>query len=175
MRRLKVFAAIAVALILLSGCATVKIYSDAGLKNETGLRFYTLRPYLLVEYMAEKANTVKTTVVYLPDLSSPQYASVRSGIGSGDLKMTFTNSALATYGVSIDSKIPESMEAFAAMLSRSAYAAQAFDSAPPRPAPEEEDLRPDPGASFRLFEIITGPSGSVLKEVVLSDNRSDGQ
>jgi len=56
-------------IVLLAGCATVKVYSDAGLKNETGLRFYTLKPYLLVEPMAEKDNTVKTSVVYLPDLS----------------------------------------------------------------------------------------------------------
>ena len=52
MKKLIVFAAIIVASILLSGCATVKVYSDAGLKNETGLRFYTLKPYLLVEYPA---------------------------------------------------------------------------------------------------------------------------
>jgi len=174
MKKLTVFAAIPVALILLSGCATVKVYSDAGLKNKTGLRFYSLKPYLLVEYMSDKANTVKTTVVYLPDLSSPQYIDVKSGIGSGDLKMTFTNSALASYGVSIDSKIPESMEAFAAMLSKSAYAAQAFDSAPPQSS-TEEDLHPGPGISFRLFEIVVGPSGSILKEVVLSDSKSAGQ
>ena len=54
MKKLTVFAAILVACIPFSGCATVKVYSDAGLKNETGLRFYTLKPYLLVEYLAEK-------------------------------------------------------------------------------------------------------------------------
>ncbi len=47
------------ACIAFSGCATVKIYSDDGLKNVTGLRFYTLKPYLLVEYLAEKDKTVK--------------------------------------------------------------------------------------------------------------------
>ena len=70
MKKLTILVVVTVAGILLTGCATVKVYSDAELKNETGLRFYTLKPYLLVEYMAEKDNTVKTSVVYLPDLAS---------------------------------------------------------------------------------------------------------
>ncbi len=81
----------------------MKVYSDAGLKNETGLRFYTLKPYLLVEYQAEKDNTVKTSVVYLPDLSAPQFMKLKPGIGSSELKMTFSNSALESYGVVTDS------------------------------------------------------------------------
>ncbi len=80
MKRLIVFTAIVVTCIMLAGCATVKVYSDAELKNETGLRFYTLKPYLLVEYQAEKDNTVKTTVVYLPDLSDPQFMVLKSGL-----------------------------------------------------------------------------------------------
>ena len=113
-------------IILIAGCATVKVYSDADLKNETGLRSYTLKPYLLVEYLAEKDNTVKTTVVYLPDLASPQYMVLKPGIGSSELKMSFKDGALETYGVVTDSKLPESMEAFAAILSKTAYATQAF-------------------------------------------------
>ena len=107
--------------LMMAGCATVKVYSDAELKNETGLRYYTLRPYLLVEYQAEKDNTVKTTVVYLPDLSNPQYMLLKPGIGSSELKMNFNNGALESYGVVTDSQLPESMEAFAAILSKSAY------------------------------------------------------
>ena len=174
MKKLTILAVLTVSGILLTGCATVKIYSDAGLKNETGLRFYTLKPYLLVEYLAEKDKTVKTSVVYLPDLSDPQYMVLKSGIGSSELKMTFRNSALETYGVATDSKLPESMEAFAAMLSKSAYAAQAFEGAPPYTPSEEGELPTDPGTSFRLFEIITGPSGSTLKEVVITGNKIQG-
>jgi len=122
MKRLKLITGIILAIVLVSGCATVKVYSDAGLNNETGLRYYTLKPYLLVEYLANKDNTIKTTVVYLPDLSSPQYMKIRSGMGSSELKMSFANSSLESYGVATDSKIPESFEAFAAMLSKSAYA-----------------------------------------------------
>ena len=53
MKRLKLFVLPVACIVLLAGCATVKVYSDAGLKNETGLRFYTLKPYLLVEPMSE--------------------------------------------------------------------------------------------------------------------------
>ena len=174
MKKLTLFAAIFVASIILNGCATVKIYSDAGLKNETGLRFYTLKPYLLVEYLAEKDKTVKTSVIYLPDLSDPQFMVLKPGVGSSELKMAFKNSALESYGVAVDSQLPESMEAFAAMLSKSAYAAQAFEGAPPYASSEEGELPTDPGSSFRLFEIITGPSGSTLKEVVIAGNNNPG-
>jgi hypothetical protein len=174
MKKLTILAALTVSIILLAGCATVKIYSDAGLKNETGLRFYTLKPYLVVEYLAEKDKTVKTSVVYLPDLSDPQFMVLKPGVGSSELKMAFKNSALESYGVATDSQLPESMEAFAAMLSKSAYAAQAFEGAPPYAPPEEGELPADPGAAFRLFEIITGPSGSTLREVVLSGDKKPG-
>ncbi len=160
MKKLTVFAAIVVAYLLLSGCATVKIYSDAELKKETGLRFYTLKPYLLVEYMADKDNIVKTTVVYLPDLSSPQFMMVKSGIGASEVKMGFKNSALESYGVVADSKLPEGMEAFAAVLSKSAYATQAFTGPVPKGTTDQEQRMP-----FRLYEILSTPVGTVLREV----------
>jgi hypothetical protein len=162
MKKLTVFAAIPVALFLLSGCATVKIYSDAGLTKETGLRFYTLKPYLLVEYLAAKDNTVKTSVVFLPDLSDPQFMMLKPGIGSSELKMSFKNSALESYGVAIDSKLPESMAAFADILSKSAYAAQNFTGTRPVAEPNQQQTTP-----FRLFEIVITPSGTELKEVGL--------
>jgi len=113
-------------------------------------------------------------VIYLPDLSDPQFMVLKPGVGSSELKMAFKNSALESYGVAVDSQLPESMEAFAAMLSKSAYAAQAFEGAPPYASSEEGELPTDPGSSFRLFEIITGPSGSTLKEVVIAGNNNPG-
>lgn len=163
MKKLTVFAAILEALILLSGCATVKIYSDAGLTKETGLRFYTLKPYLLVEYNAEKDNTVKTSLVFLPDIASPQFMKLKPGIGASELKMTFSNSALESYGVVTDSQIPESMAAFADILSKSAYAAQTFTGTRQGTEPgQQQQVIP-----FRLFEIIITSSGTELKEVGL--------
>ena len=147
--------------ILLAGCATVKVYSDAGLKNETGLRFYTLKPYLLVEYMAEKDNTVITSVVYLPDLSDPQFMVLKPGIGSSELKMTLKNSALESYGVVTDSQLPESMAAFADILSKSAYAAQTFTR-----SGSQETMNKEQETCFRLFEIIISGDGTTLREVM---------
>jgi len=146
-------------ILVLSGCASVKFYSDAELKNKTGLRYYTLKPYLLVEYKAEKDNTVKTSVVYLPDLANPQYAVIRNGLGSGELKMTLSNGALASYGVVSESDLPKTLEAFASVLSKSAYAAQSFTG----PGLNEPELS---GTYFRLYEIIPGSGGTTLKEVV---------
>jgi hypothetical protein len=145
--------------IILTGCATVKIYSDPDLKNETGLRYYTLKPYLLVEYRAEKDNTVRTSVMYLPDLANPQYLEFKTGIGSNDIKLTFTNSALTSYGVISESMFSETLEAVAAMLSKSAYAAQAFTGAEVADTDES-------GTYFRLYEIFPGPDGTTLKEIV---------
>lgn len=161
MKKLTVFAAIPLTCLLMSGCATVRVYSDAGLKNETGLRFYTLKPYLLVEYMAEQNNPVRTTIVYLPDLATPQFLVIKAGLGSGELKATFKNSALESYGVVTDSQLPESMAAFADILSKSAYAAQTLNRPGPQEKPATEQTTP-----FRLFEILDTPSGTVLKEVV---------
>lgn len=170
MKRLIVFTVIAVTLIVLGGCATVRIYSDATLKNETGLRYYTLKPYLLVEYMAEKDKTIRTTVVYLPDLASPQYMVLQPGIGSSDLKMNFANSALTSYGVITESQLPESLEAFANVLSKSAYAAQTFTRTESGARNQEQETsNTEPGHSFRLFEIVPGSDGATLREVILSD------
>lgn len=161
MKKLAILAVLTVASILFSGCATVKVYSDAGLKNETGLRFYTLKPYLLVEYLADKDNTVNTSVIYLPDLSDPQFMVLKPGIGSSELKATFKNSAIESYGVISDSQLAESMEAFAAILSKSAYAAQTFAGKEPGGTFNQEQFTP-----FRLFEILPTPTGTVLREIL---------
>jgi len=161
MKKFAVIAVMIVAGILLTGCATVKVYSDADLKKETGLRFYTLKPYLLVEYTAGKDNTAKTSVIYLPDLSDPQFMFLKPGIGSSELKMSFKNSALESYGVVTDSQLPEGMEAFAAVLSKSAYAAQTFT------GPDSSgDIDQEQRTPFRLYEILPTPSGTVLKEII---------
>ena len=150
-----------VALILTSACATVKVYSDAELKKETGLKYYPLKPYLLVEYNAEKDDRDRTTVVYLPDLEAAQYMVLRPGLGSSELKMSFKNGALESYGAVTESQLAESMEAFADILSKSAYATQTLSSG----APDDEDTVAGEGIPFRLFEILNEDGETILKEV----------
>jgi hypothetical protein len=158
-KNLLISSVLSVCFLILTGCASVKFYSDPGLKNETGLRYYTLKPYLLVEYRAEKDNDVKTSVIYLPDLADPQYMGFKTGIGKNDIKLAFTNSALASYGAVSESMFSETLESVASMLSKSAYTAQAFTG----PLPAEPDIS---GRYFRLFEIIPGAGGTTLVEII---------
>jgi len=162
MKKLTLLSIVSMVLILtISGCATVKVYSDAELKKETGLKYYPVRPYVLVEYQSGKDNTIKTSVVYLPDLEAPQYMVLKPGLGSSELKMSFKNGALETYGAVAESKLAESMEAFADVLSKSAYAAQTMTYTPsPEGETDNESIRP-----FRLYEIINKDGETVLKEV----------
>ena len=145
-------------LFILQGCATVKFYSDPGLKNETGLRYFTVKPYLLVELKAEM-DKVRSTVIYLPDLANPQYVVAKAGMGKNELRLAFTNSVLASYGVVSESMVSETLESFASMLSKSAYAAKEF-------IPKDVSEATDSGKYFRLFEIIPGADGTILKEIL---------
>lgn len=104
---------------LLTSCASVKFFTDEGLKNETGLRVYSPKPYLLVEYQTTKTESVKTSIVYLPDLSDPQYIKVQPGIGSSALKLELSNGILTSYGLTTDTKIPETLGKITDLLTKS--------------------------------------------------------
>ena len=106
-------------LILITSCATVKFYNDESLKNETGLRVYTPKPFLLVEYRHTQTESVRTTIVYLPDLTKPQYIRQRPGIGSNALKLEITNGFLTSYGLTTDTKMPETLGKITDLLTRS--------------------------------------------------------
>ena len=143
----------------LYGCASVRIYSDSDLKTKTGLKFYSAKPYLLVELKAEKDMTVKTTIVYLPDLSNPQYLNVKPGFGSNELKMAFTNGILNSYGLTNDAEADETISALAGLIAKSSDALR-LESAP--------GIRPekaDGEAYFILYEIIITQDGTRLVRV----------
>lgn len=98
-------------LVLFSSCATVKFYDDSALKNESGIEFYSAKPYLLVERQPAKDVAIKSTVIYLPDRANPKYAKLKPGFGSSDLKLSLENGMITSYGVITDSKIPETITA----------------------------------------------------------------
>jgi hypothetical protein len=150
-------------IIFLSGCATSRFYSDPGMKNESGLKFYTVRPYLLVELRSEKDNTIKTSVIYLPDVSNPQYMRMKPGMGSNEIKLAFTNSVLNTYGSVTESQLPETLESLAALLNKGADAVTQFTGSP---AIKTEQGNMD---IFRLYEIIMDEKGTRLKEVITAN------
>jgi len=145
----------------LSGCASVNFYTGSDLTGKTGLKYYNVKPYLLVEQNATKDNSVKTSVIYLPDMANPGYIAIKPGFGSSELKVALTNGSLSSVGILNESKIPESMNAIAALLSKSGYAVNQF-SQPGTPAQSID--QPD----FRLFEIIVGKEETTLKEVKIN-------
>lgn len=101
--------------ILLTGCAGVKIYSDKDLKSETGIPIYAPKPFLLVEYNSAKDVASKATIIYLPDGDNVIYAKSRSGLGSAELKFDLKDGVLTSYGLTTDSKVPEALEALTKM------------------------------------------------------------
>jgi hypothetical protein len=144
---------------LLGGCASVKIYSNSELTTETGLKFYSVKPYLLVEMNQDKETVSKTTIIYLPDVQNPQYLVLKPGFGSNELKLSFTNGSLSSYGVLSESQVTETINALATLASKSGYAVNAFT----RTDPVTQATSGNPG--FRLYEIVIGTTGTSLKEV----------
>ena len=149
-------------LCLLGGCSSVKFYSDTGLSVKTGLRIYTTKPYLLVERNADKPP--KTTHIWLPDLANPQYVVVKPGFGASEMKLAFENGSLNSYGITSDSRIPETITSLATLISKSSDAMNNLGFPPAIPGQQ-----PIPDASFELYEIVIGKDGSALKRVKLSE------
>jgi hypothetical protein len=102
--------------ILLSGCAGVKLYKEETFKNQTGLKFYYPKPYLLVERNGAKDVPLKTTLLFLPDLTNPVYVKIIRGMGSNAFSLALANGALSTYGLTTDSKVPETIAAAGGLL-----------------------------------------------------------
>ena len=100
------------------GCAPVKFYSNAELTQKSGLKYYTVKPYLMVERDPENSNVLKATVIYLPDLENPQYMVIRDGLGSRKVDLKLTEGSINTFSVATDPKIAESIEAFAALAAK---------------------------------------------------------
>ncbi|MFN6087595.1 MAG: hypothetical protein ACK47E_02495 [Cyclobacteriaceae bacterium] len=103
--------------VILSGCATVKFYSDKELTKESGIEFYSPKPYLIVEKNPAKDVSMKMSIVYLPDFNNPKYAKLKTGFGSSDLKLSLENGIITSYGITSDSKIPETITAIGGLVS----------------------------------------------------------
>lgn len=144
-------------LFLLTNCATVKFYSDESLKNETGLRVYTPKPFLLVEYRHTKTESIRTTIVYMPDLTQPQYIKPRPGIGSNALKLEITNGFLTSYGLTTDTKMPETLGKITDLLTRSSASIADL-------ARNKTDAGADEPV-FELYEIVISDGHTKLVQV----------
>lgn len=143
-------------LLFFSGCAGVKIYSDANLQHLTAVQFHYAKPFLLVEHNANKDGTTKTTIVYLPDQSETYYAKLVSGLGNSDLKIAFENGSIASLGTSSDNKILLSTGSLSSLISDLAKA--------PNASPNEiKNYAAEP--AFDLYEIAISEGKTSLKKI----------
>jgi hypothetical protein len=121
MKNLFSFSALFIA-FLLSGCVPVKFYSDNGLNS--GLKYYTVKPYLLVEKDLSTDRTVKASTIYLPDLENPQYIRIEDGFGSRKVDLKLSDGSINTFGTSTENDIAKSIEAFSTLIAKSASAVE---------------------------------------------------
>jgi hypothetical protein len=157
MRLLAVGGFVAV-LALTAGCARFAIYDNprqAG--EESGIRFYAAKPYILV---TENADPEKpdVTVVYLPDLANPQFAQPRTGVGMAKLTMEFSNSILTKFGQETDTKIPELLDSVGSLTKMLADLRRA--------GPRDLSGAARPAEKFQLYEIAVVDGRTQLIRIV---------
>jgi hypothetical protein len=156
------FAACASLLLFVSaGCSPLKIYSNKGLSGKSGLKYYTVKPFLHVEREVETGRIVKATVIYLPDLANPQYMVIHDGLGSKKVNLKFTDGSINTFGYSSVGKAGESVEALAAMISKSADALTEINALKSLQAVKA------PSNTVELYEIVFGTDKTTLREVTI--------
>lgn len=129
-----------------TGCASVKFLDKDG-KN-TGFAYHPAKPYLLIQ-TEKSAATAK--IISIPDVSKECFVKKTGFLGSADLNLTVTDSMLTTIGAKTDSKIPETINALAALTNAGAAVAkpQAATLAEPPVSPPE----------VQLYEIIPAEDG----------------
>lgn len=103
-------------------CTPVKFYSNAELTKKSGLKYYTVKPYLQVERDPVNNGIVKATILYLPDLENPQYIALKDGLGSKKLDLKLTDGSINTFGLETDPKIAETITALSGLVSKTATA-----------------------------------------------------
>jgi hypothetical protein len=109
-------------ILTFTGCTSVQFYSNSELTKKSGLKYYTVKPYLQVERETVNNNIVKATILYLPDLENPQYIAMKDGLGSKKLDLKLADGSITTFGMETDPKIAESIAALATLVSKSATA-----------------------------------------------------
>jgi hypothetical protein len=152
----------ALAAVLLAGCAGFEFYENPELKGpETGMKFYTPKPYLLVGRVGGTEKPVDISVVYLPDLSKPVYAKARSGWGSSNLTMSLSDGRITQFGQQVDNNAAQSLTALQSLITAlggggpSAALAMRANAGDGNEKPTE----------FSLYEIDTTTSPATLREV----------
>lgn len=154
-------AVVSLSVIVFTGCAPVQIYSNKSLTEKTGLKYYTVKPFLHVERETETNRIVKATVIYLPDLANPQYMVIRDGLNSRKINLKFTDGAINTFGYSSTGKVSESVDALASIITKGTDALTDLKAL--------NGLQPVKSASNKveLYEIIFSADKTTLREVIV--------
>lgn len=153
-------ASVSLIVFLFTSCAPVQIYSNRGLTEKTGLKFYTVKPFLHVERDPETKRIVKSGIIYLPDLANPQYMVMRDGVNSRKINLKFKDGIITDFGYSSTGKVAESVDALAALITKSTEALTEINAL--------KTLQSAKAASntIELYEIIIGSEKTTLREVI---------
>jgi hypothetical protein len=162
MKTIILAAFVSLTVIVLTGCAPVRIYSTKGLTEKTGLKYYTVKPFLHVERDSETNRIVKSSVIYLPDLANPQYMVIRDGVNSRKINLKFKDGAITDFGYSSTGKVGESVDALAAMITKSTDALNELN------AFKTLQSYKTSSNTVELYEIIIGPEKTTLREVTVA-------
>lgn len=145
--------------IMLGSCTPVKFYSDPELTKPTGLKLYTAKPFLLAEREAESGRIVKSTIIYLPDLSSPQFMAVKNAPGASKTDLKLNDGILTSFGFEFEQMLPETIESVATLLSKTAGAVEDIEG-----LRGNESLKAAPN-TMQLYEIVIEPQRTWLREI----------
>jgi hypothetical protein len=146
-------------MLMINSCAPVKFYSNDGLTEKSGLKYYTVKPFLHVERDAETNRIVKANVVYLPDLAHPQFMIIHDGLNSRKLNLKFTDGTINTFGYASVSKVDGSVDALASLITKSTDAVTELSAV--------QNVQPVKASSntVELYEIIFGTDKTSLRKV----------
>jgi pectin methylesterase-like acyl-CoA thioesterase len=111
-----------VLILAFTSCTSVQFYSNPELTQKSGLKYYTVKPYLQVERETINKTIVNATILYLPDLENPQYIAIKDGLGSKKLDLKLADGVITTFGMETDPNIAESITALTALVSKTATA-----------------------------------------------------
>ena len=109
-------------LLSFTGCTSVQFFSNPELTQKSGLKYYTVKPFLQVERETVNNTIVKAAILYLPDLENPQYIVIKDGLGSKKLDVKLTDGTINTFGLDTDPEIAESIAALTSLVSKTATA-----------------------------------------------------
>ena len=115
---------LALSSLLLASCANVTFHPELpngktpDLSRQTGLKYYSAKPYLLVGPTGNKDAPLKAEIISLPDLENPTYAIYHPGWGQHIFSLAVSsNGSLSSYGQTADTKIPETIAAVGSLMS----------------------------------------------------------